>query len=78
MRSNPHLDSWYSRVEKIKSQLNIKKLYGKPEFVGNSIDRLIKSKFDRFFLDQINEKKNGTDGVDHKKLRLYNTLKRVI
>ena len=52
MRSSPNQDSWYSRVEKIKHLLNIKKSYGKTHIVGNRIDCLIKSKFKRFFLDK--------------------------
>ena len=62
-------------MEKIKHLLNIKKSYGKTHIVGNRIDCLIKSKFERFFLDQINVKKIGPDGLDHNKLRLYNTFK---
>ena len=50
MKNNPNLDSWNSRVEKIKYQLDLNKSYGKPVTVGNNIDRAIKSKFDRFFL----------------------------
>ena len=75
MRNSPELDCWYSRVEKIKSLLNINRLYGKPEKVGYLIDKSIKSKFDRFFLDEINEIKIGSDGLDHNKLRLYKTFK---
>ena len=75
MKNNPNLDNWYSRVVKIKSLLNLKKFYGKPETIGNSIDRTIKSKFDRFFLDQINVTKFGSDGLDHSKLRLYKMFK---
>ena len=75
MTSCPNQDSWYSRVEKIKKLLNIKKSYGKIHIVGNKIDSSIKSKFDRFFLDQINLKKIGSDGLDHNKLRLYCTFK---
>ena len=75
MKNNPQLDSWQSRVEKIKTLLNIRKLYGKPEKAGNIVDKLIKSKFDRFFLDQINEIKIGVDGNDHNKLRFYKSLK---
>ena len=63
MKNNPNLDSWNSRVEKIKYQLNLNKSYGKPVTVGNNIDRAIKSKFDRFFLDQINESRFGHSRV---------------
>ena len=31
--------------------------------------------FDRFWLDQINARKLGDDGLDHNKLRFYKTLK---
>ena len=75
MRSNLSQDSWYARVEKMKSLLNLNNLYGKTEIVGCDIDNAIKSKFYRFFLDQINEKKFWLDGLDHNKLRLYKTFK---
>ena len=75
MKNSPHLDCWYNRVEKIKSLFKISRLYGNPEKVGYNIDRLIKSKFDRFFLDEINQENIGSDGLDHNKLRLYKTLK---
>ena len=50
-------------------------MYCKPDKAGFIIDRILKSKFDRFFLDQINKVKIGADGLDHNKLRLYKTLK---
>ena len=53
MKNDPQLDSWYSRVEKIKSYLNIGKCSGKPQKVGAFIERKINSKFDRFFLDEL-------------------------
>ena len=75
MKSCPEIDSWYSRVEKIKTLFKIKKMYCKPDKAGFIIDKILKSKFDRFFLDQINQVKIGADGLDHNKLRLYKTLK---
>merc|ERR1711954_181984 len=75
MKNNPQLDCWLSRVEKIKSLLTIKGVCGTPESVGQVIERSIKSKFDRFYLDEINLIKLGTDGLDHNKLRLYNKFK---
>ena len=62
-------------MEKIKSVLNLKRIYGKPDKAGIIIDKIIKSKFDRFYLDEINQLKVGTDGLDHNKLKLYKTLK---
>ena len=61
MRSNISQDSWYARVEKMNSLLNLINLYGKAQIVGRHIDNAIKSKFDRIFLDQINEKKFGQE-----------------
>jgi hypothetical protein len=75
MKNSPHVDSWYSRVEKIKLLLNIPKLYGKSDKIGNFIEKLLKGKFDRFYLDEINEIKIGPDGRDHNKLRLYKMFK---
>ena len=75
MKNQPGLDSWNSRVDKIKFILKIPTLYGKSDKVGIVIDKLLKGKFDRFFLDEINEIKIGSDGVDHNKLRFYKTRK---
>ena len=75
MRDSPHIDCWLSRVQKINNLFNIKRLGGTPNRAGLIIDKNIKSKFDRFFLDEINQNKIGTDGLDHNKLRLYKKLK---
>ena len=75
MKNNPQIDSWYTRVDKIKQLLNIRRLHCKPAKVGLILDKIIKSKFDRFYLDEINQIKLGSDGNDHNKLRLYKTLK---
>ena len=75
MKKNPLLDTWNRRVEKIKKLCNIRRLYGKPDKIGKTIDRILHSKFDRFFLDEINACKPGPDGLDHNKLRFYKTIK---
>ena len=75
MRNNPNTDCWLSRVEKIMTLFNLKGLHGKPDRIGMLIDRNIKSKFDRFYLEEINQVKRGIDGQDHNKLRFYKTLK---
>ena len=43
MKNDPDLDCWYSRVDKIKNNLNIRKLYGKSDKVGKTLDKLIKN-----------------------------------
>ena len=75
MDTHPQIDCWKSRVEKIKTLLNVKRLFGTSERAGLIVDRLSKSKFDRFYLDEINQIKLGIDGQDHNKLRLYKKLK---
>ena len=61
------MDSWYSRVEKIKSYFHIEHLHGKPKNVGHLIEKTVNSKF----LDEINKVNFGSDDSDHNKLRLY-------
>ena len=75
MKKNPQVDSWYSRVDKIKNIFGFKNFYGKPEKAGILIDKILKSKFDRFYIDEINKVKIGTDGLDHNKLRFYKNLR---
>ena len=75
MQNSQDLDCWTSRIEKVKNMLKIQRVYGQPEKVGRIFDKSIKSKFDRFFLDEINLIKIGSDGLDHNKLRLYKNLK---
>ena len=70
MKNNPQLESWYSRVDKNKLLLKIPQLYGQSDKVGFIIEKRIKSNVDRFFLDEINLIKRGSDGLDHNKLRL--------
>ena len=61
MNNNPELDCWVSRVNKIKTLLKIPKLYGKPDRIGFVLDKIIKGKFDGYFLDQIDEIRIGSD-----------------
>ena len=75
MENNPEVDSWLSGIQRIKTLLDIRSMSGKPERVGLIIERNLKSKYDRFFLDQINLVKIGIDGEDHNKLRFYKLLK---
>ena len=45
------------------------------ECVSKYFDKKFKSRYDRFWLDEINQKKFDQDGYDHNKLWFYNTLK---
>ena len=75
MTKKPHLDTWYSRVQNIKSVLGIPQLYGCNDSVSLQLNRKLHSLFDRYWLDQVNTVKIGSDGLDHNKLRFYRTLK---
>ena len=75
MRARPDLDTWYRRVKQIKELLGIKILRGSKESVSKFIDKRIKSCFDRFWLDEINQEKIDINGNDRNKLRFYKQIK---
>ena len=75
MRSKPELDTWYSRVQVIKGLLNTDNIHGKKETVSKFLDKKLKSCFDRFWIDQINQTKFDINGNDHNKLRFYKSIK---
>ena len=75
MASKPYLDTWYSRVQKIKTMLGITHLRGCVDSVGLQLNKKLHSLFDRYWIDQICSEKIGNDGIDHNKLRFYRKLK---
>ena len=72
-----NIPSWLNNMRKIKQLLNIADPPNNlsPKVVGNNFKNKLQSKFDCFFLSQINQIKSGDDGVNHNKLRFYNTFK---
>ena len=74
MVNKPYLDTWYSRINNLKTVLGIPQLYGSKDSIGHQVDKKLCSLFDRFWIDQICSEKIGTDGIDHNKLRFYKTL----
>ena len=70
-----HLDTWHSRVQKIKTLLGVSDLHGCKDSVGKFLGKKLNGTFDRFWLDQINVAKLDSNEVDHNKLRFYKTLK---
>ena len=75
MKAMPQLDTWHSRVQKIKKLLGVPNPHGSKESVGRFLGRKLNSSFDRFWLDQINISKPDSNNIDHNKLRFYKTLK---
>ena len=69
-------ESWLTRVDKIIKILNISPNIFFSKASGKKILKLLKSRFDIFFLEKINEvKQSDTDQLDHNKLRTYRTIK---
>ena len=75
MKIMPHLDTWHSKVQKIKTLLGVTNVHGSKDRVSKFLGKKLNSIFDRFWLDQINATKPNSNGVDHNKLRFYKTLK---
>ena len=75
MVNKPHLDTWYSRVQDMRTVLSIPQLRGNKDSVGQQLNKKLNSLFDRFWIEQISSEKVGKDGIDHNKLRFYKTLK---
>ena len=72
----PDLTTWWGRVEQIKSTLGIKySPHAKIEIIGQQIKKQVKSKFDAFYLTEINKIKLGNDLKNHNKLRFYSSIK---
>ena len=53
MVNKPYLDTWYSRINNLKTVLNIPQLYGSNDSVGHQLNKKLCSLFDRFWIDQI-------------------------
>ena len=70
-------DGWYTRIEKIKHIFSIPEFNSqvKSETVGGKIKRQVESIFSIFWKSQISFQKIGDDGLNHNKLRMYQTLK---
>ena len=71
------IDCWLSKVNKMKSLLGIGNIpsHFSPLVAGKKIKKLLQSKFESFWLKEINKTKLGQDGEDHNKLRFYKQLK---
>ena len=75
MKNKPYLDTWYTRVQNIKTILGIQKIKGCKTTVGLQLNKKLHGLFDRFWIDRVCLEKIGADGMDHNKLRFYKTLK---
>ena len=74
--SNSGQDCWLTRVEKIEKLLRIPSHLSWSKTSGKKLATIVKSKFDRYWLDKINEfKTNKNDNYDHNKLRVYKLFK---
>ena len=63
-------------MEKVKNLLGIKfSTLSNLQSIGNSIKKTVKSKFELYWLQQVNIGKIGPDGSNHNKLRFYAKIK---
>ena len=66
---NSGLNTWWGRVKKLKQTLGIKySQYSKIYIIGNNIKKHLKSKFEMFWLAEMNKIKLGNDNKNHNKL----------
>ena len=70
-------DCWLSKLKQIKSILGLRPFPTQvhPDTLGKKIIKTLESKFESFWLREVNKLKIGPDGHDTNKLRLYNQLK---
>ena len=69
-------DCWLTRISQIEKLLKTPKNMQFSKLSGKKILSLLKSKFDGFWLNKINEfKASDADNLDHNKLRVYRQFK---
>ena len=74
--TNPNLNSWWGRVEKIKQNLGIRySQFSKLDLIGENIKKQVKSKYEKYWLCEIKKIKLGEDNLNHNKLRFYSNIK---
>jgi hypothetical protein len=67
---------WLDRIGSIRRLLGMPDPgRAKPDAIGSRAKVILQSKFDLFYLEEINRVKLGADGTDHNKLRFYASLK---
>ena len=73
--ANQSKDCWLTRVQNMEKLLNTPKLPSLSLTSGKILLADLKLKFEPFWKHKISEQKIGPDGINHKKLRTYSTLK---
>ena len=72
--ANQGKDCWLTRVNRMEELLQLPTItYSK--YSGKTFTKLVKSCFDRYWLDQIKMSRVGIDGQPHNKLLTYSTFK---
>ena len=67
-------DCWLARADKMAELLNLPSIrFSKTS--GKKTTSIVKSYFDRFWLDQIKSSRVGADGLTHNKLSTYSSVK---
>ena len=70
-------DCWLGRIDKIINLLQLQpfKPHMSPNTVGNICKEQLESKFQIYYLSEINKFKSNGDGQNHNKLRFYSSVK---
>ena len=72
--SENNIDCWLTRVNKIERIINLPSIRS-CKSSGKYISKIIRSKFDLYWLSKVNEVKLDSNGQNHNKLRTYSKLK---
>ena len=69
-------DNWFTRIQQIKNTLGISlSSFAKPTGVSKIVNKTVKSKFERFWLDMVQFVNIDSLGRDRNKLRFYRKFK---
>ena len=68
-------ECWLGKVIAMKKLLEVQDPSPNCKPSTSRVQRVIRSKFDVFYLSEVNKMKLGGDGLNHNKLRFYSTLK---
>ena len=70
-------DCWLARVRSVCDLLQVTHLHGQmsPDSVRGFLKKLLRSKFEIFWKDEVNDPKLGADQKSHNKLRFYSQFK---
>ena len=67
-------DCWLTRINKRSELVKLPKIHNS-KFSGRPILKIVQSRFDRYWLDEISSNRVEPDGAEHNKLVTYSSFK---